>query len=79
MNVTNFYICPFFYYYYLIICTLLQYCSKFTVMQIKLIVVVVVGLLFKRDKEKNRKHKVTNFYCLEKTKKDILIFKFTGT
>ena len=33
-------ICPFF--YYLISCTLLQYYNKFTVMQIKLVVVVVV-------------------------------------
>ena len=30
----------FFYYYYLISCTLLHYCNKFTVMQIKLVVVL---------------------------------------
>ena len=31
-----------FFFYYLISCTLLQYCNKFTVTQIKLVAVVVV-------------------------------------
>ena len=37
-----------FFFYYLISCTLLQYCNKFTVMQIKL-VVVVLGLTISND------------------------------
>ena len=34
----------YYYYYYLVSCTLLQYCKKFTVMQIKLVVVAYSGL-----------------------------------